>query len=378
MGVRREKNYQVFLVEDESGVRRSIIGKIRWDALDIQLMGQAQNAEEAYEAIRETPPDIMLLDMRMPGMGGMAFLEILSKQFPSIKIIVLSGYSDFEYTRQALVCGASDYLLKPIIKEDLEAALSKVIRELDQEAAEQKALINQNLLLNQSLPLLKRSMLNKLLQGVHTNTSNLLEKLEIMGISLQYERYVLAIIRVVDFEESKQRYGKNTELLYFAIENVRAETFPAEIPTVGFKSESRENEYICIHGFDVQGEPSDSLQAAYERVAANLEKYSQTKIQVTLSEPFAPITAVHHAYLASSSASHLKRDAESPIVETVCTGQGSWAKLWDAEHTVSLLACVKQNDKKRMIALIQGLFVDAEAEYGEQFQLYQGVDRTYL
>ncbi len=170
------QHINVFIVEDEIAVRRSLIGKIPWGYLGMNLMGQAQNAEEAYEAIRLERPDIILLDMRMPGMGGMAFLEILKRQFPAIEVIVLSGYSDFEYVKQALRCGATDYLLKPIIKEELEKALIQAMDNIKADRQKKQERMQQNLLLNQSIPYFKRNLLNTLVRGVYMDCSELLKK----------------------------------------------------------------------------------------------------------------------------------------------------------------------------------------------------------
>jgi two-component system response regulator YesN len=124
-----EKEFRVLVVEDEIAVRRSLVGKLRKEGLSL-MIEEAQNAEEAYEIIRESPPEVIFLDMRMPGMGGMKFLEVLSCEFPNIKVVIISGFSDFEYAQQALRYGAVDYLLKPILKEDLHKTLATVIQKV--------------------------------------------------------------------------------------------------------------------------------------------------------------------------------------------------------------------------------------------------------
>jgi DNA-binding NarL/FixJ family response regulator len=187
--------YSVLIVEDEPAVRRSLVNKIRWEEMGLAVTGTAQNAEEAYEIIKETPPDIILLDMRMPGMGGLAFLNILNREFPDIKIIILSGHSDFDYVRHALRCGASDYLLKPIVKEDLRAALDKVIGAIREERDQNRRSTRNQMLLNESLPLLRNMLLNKLLTGIQMDREAVLRRLRFLGVELQFPWYVVAVIK---------------------------------------------------------------------------------------------------------------------------------------------------------------------------------------
>ncbi|GGG22916.1 response regulator transcription factor [Paenibacillus abyssi] len=363
--------FNVFIVEDEIGVRRSLIGKIKWDELNIRLMGQAQNAEEAYEAIKVHPPDIILLDMRMPGMGGMAFLEILNKEFPLIKIIVLSGYSDFEYAKKAIVCGASDYLLKPIIKEELEKALQKVVDELGIRMKNRKEKIEQHILLNQSVPLLKRNLLNTMLQGSQMDTHNLLEKIELMDINLRFGHYALAIINVIDYEAVKSFYGKNTALVFFAIENVMAETIPHTIHFVGFKSEFRENEYICIHGFDDPSEIREVLAGIYQKVTDNIETYNKTKINVSISRPFDSIMSTHPYYLETSYLWQDKEISRIAFYDDIDFGDAGLLHLWNAEKSGLLMDNIKQNDRKAIVTQIQELFAEAGKQYGEERAKYR-------
>ncbi|MEK3917936.1 response regulator [Paenibacillus sp. FSL H7-0331] len=370
MASSRQK-FNVFLVEDEIGVRRSLIGKINWDGLNLQLMGQAQNAEEAYEAFQVSSPDIVLLDMRMPGMGGMVFLEILNKQFPSIKIIVLSGYSNFEYAKQAIVCGASNYLLKPIIKEDLAEALKKVVHELEQTIKEKESKIEQQILLNQSKPLLKRAMLNKLLQGVHMNTNNILDKIEMLGINLNTEHYVLTILNVIDFEHLKLFYGKNMELIYFAIENVMEESISDSIHFVGFKSEFRENEYICLHGFNHKLHIRETLQNLYRNAVTNIETFNKIKVNISISRIFQDITETHKYYMETSYLWNDNKEFNIRFYDDIHSGESEMLHIWNPDKSHVLIERIKQDDKKGIVTVIQELFTDAEKQFGEATAKYK-------
>lgn len=365
----------VYIVEDEIAVRRSLIGKIRWDELGIYLMGQAQNAEEAYAAFQTNQPDILLLDMRMPGMGGMAFLDILKTEFPQVKVVVLSGYSDFEYVRRAIVCGASDYLLKPVIKEDLEESLKKVIQELQSKRQQNKLEIEQHILLNQSIPLFRRNLLNTLLQGVYVDKQDVMDKIQMLDVRLDYPYYVLVIINVLDYEQVKLFYGKNTSLVFFSIENVMVESMGYSRQFNGFKSEFRENEYVCIHGFNDPDRIKEELEAQYRQVIANMESFIKLKIRVSISKVYSSIldTPTHYTQTAFVSQDHYEQHQSSIVFldDYRMNEMEALLHIWSREQIEQFVMHVNGNDQRSMIELVNELFVRAEASLGYAIPEYR-------
>ncbi|XID93136.1 response regulator [Paenibacillaceae bacterium WGS1546] len=127
---------KVMVVDDEKWVRRGLIQSIPWERLGLQLAGEAADGQDAYEMALEHKPDLLFLDMRMPGLDGKELLALLDAELPELLTIVVSGYSDFEYTKQAIRHRAFDYLLKPVKKEELADVLDKAVKELDRREEE--------------------------------------------------------------------------------------------------------------------------------------------------------------------------------------------------------------------------------------------------
>lgn len=117
---------RVFLVEDESVVREGLRDKIPWEQYGFQFVGDAADGEMALPMIRKMKPDVLITDIKMPFMDGLSLSEIVKEEFPKIRIVIISGYDDFEYARQAIVVGVDQYLLKPVTR----AALRNVMLEL--------------------------------------------------------------------------------------------------------------------------------------------------------------------------------------------------------------------------------------------------------
>ena len=125
--------YKVFLVEDEIVVREGIRNSIPWEQTPYSLAGEAPDGEMALSMIADIKPDILITDIRMPFMDGLALSRIVKKTLPWIKIIILSGHDEFEYAREAISVGVEEYLLKPVSAQDMIRALDKIARRIDEE-----------------------------------------------------------------------------------------------------------------------------------------------------------------------------------------------------------------------------------------------------
>lgn len=154
--------YRIILVDDEEEVRKSIIRKIDWHAAGFEVVGDAENGEDALEKIENLEPDVILTDIRMPYMDGLALAERVRQKYPSMKIIIFSGYDDFEYAKQAIKLNVTEYILKPVNAQELTAILERIRTNLDNEIEQKR---NVNLLREsyiRSLPILREQFLNDL------------------------------------------------------------------------------------------------------------------------------------------------------------------------------------------------------------------------
>ena len=121
-----EKRISVLLVEDEAVIRQGLADKIPALDSDFTVVAQASNGTEALEAVRMFNPQVVITDIKMPQMDGIALAEKLSRSYPTIKVVIVSGYSDFAYTQRAIRFGVFNYLLKPVTEE----ALTETLRDL--------------------------------------------------------------------------------------------------------------------------------------------------------------------------------------------------------------------------------------------------------
>ena len=107
---------KTFLAEDEIVVRENIKKMVPWEQYGFELVGEASDGEMALPLIKKLKPDLLITDIKMPFMDGLTLCKVVKKEFPDIKIVILSGYDDFNYAKEAIGIGVEDYLLKPITK----------------------------------------------------------------------------------------------------------------------------------------------------------------------------------------------------------------------------------------------------------------------
>lgn len=130
--------YSVFLVEDEVVIREGIREIINWQEYGFSFVGEAADGELAWPLIQKQKPDILITDIKMPFMDGLALSRLVKKELPETTIIILSGYDDFSYAKEAIAIGVSQYLLKPLAKDQLISSLSEVKARKDKEAEQNR------------------------------------------------------------------------------------------------------------------------------------------------------------------------------------------------------------------------------------------------
>lgn len=123
--------YKVMIVDDEKSLRSLLKATVDWEAHNLEVIGEAASGIEAINTIDILRPDIVFVDIRMPFMNGIEFSKLAIKRYPRMKIVILTAFDEFEYARECVGIGVAEYLLKPIVRTDVEETCDKLVRELD-------------------------------------------------------------------------------------------------------------------------------------------------------------------------------------------------------------------------------------------------------
>ena len=130
--------YKLIIVDDESEIRNGLLEIIDWEKEGFVVVGEAENGLDALQLAETTPIDLVITDIRMPFMDGLEMAKEIRKLQPMVSFIILSGYDDFEYTRQAIQIKISDYVLKPVSSDDLIPILRSVKASMDERFAQHR------------------------------------------------------------------------------------------------------------------------------------------------------------------------------------------------------------------------------------------------
>lgn len=157
--------YSLLLVDDEEEVIQIIIKKMNWEALGFTVVGYAGNGVKALEMVEEYQPDVVMTDIKMPYMDGIELTRQVKERYPETKILVFTGFDEFEYAREAVHMGVEEYILKPINSMELSEIFAQLKKKLDQEISEKRNVETLQQYYMESLPLLQANFYSTLIEG---------------------------------------------------------------------------------------------------------------------------------------------------------------------------------------------------------------------
>ena len=207
------ERYRVLLVDDEEEIRAGISRKIDWDSLGFTLAGEADNGEEALELAELVRPDVVLTDIKMPFMDGLELCRRLKRVLPAAKTVVFSGFDDFEYARQAVGMGVSEYIMKPINAQEMSGVLLRLKDQLDQQQAERRDMESLRRRYEESLPVLRELFYTRLLDG-QVRAEQIGDRAARYEIQMPEGPWTVALFDVDSLEEAEQR----DELLLLSVQ----------------------------------------------------------------------------------------------------------------------------------------------------------------
>jgi two-component system response regulator YesN len=268
--------YKVLIIDDEEPLREAIRILGDWNGLGVEEVLEATDGKVGLEMLAEHKIDLAMIDMKMPELNGMELLQIIERDYPDLLTIVISGYNDFEYTRQAIRSKVVDYLLKPVNRHDLNQSLRKAIDVLDAKRKKDSDFINRNITLNMSLPRLKEKVYLSIIERSFKSQTNE-AFLPLIGADDPGNRFTAVVLRVLNLEQiRKSRFHEDTDLLHFAVANVINEITGDHFQTFSFASPKQEREMIAIL----------TMKGGYPEDIAYRSVHQMNKVSATLKELF--------------------------------------------------------------------------------------------
>ncbi len=192
---------KVFLVEDEVVMRNGIKNNIPWAKEGFEFVGEASDGELAYPLIKKEKPDILITDIRMPFMDGLELSRIVKKEMPQIKIMILSGYNEFDYAKQAINIGVTQYLLKPVSSAKLLEAVKEVAALIEKEREYDRMMERYQKEMEENVHLEQQKLWNALAANKLT-TAELLEGGQKVGMDFTASAYLVFLFKIMQGGDS--------------------------------------------------------------------------------------------------------------------------------------------------------------------------------
>lgn len=230
-----EELYSFIIVDDEPIIREGVRDNIPWSELGFRYAGGCGNGVEAMDLVEQENPDVIMTDINMPFMDGLSLSEWVLQHRPLTKVLILSGYDDFEYAQRALKLKVYDFILKPVTPKEFRETLGALRRRLDEERENRRNMELLKAQLRTSLPLLRERLLNALVSNARGDQEGIGERLAYLGVGLPADA---GAYQVIALDLDAKRSGEEAYLDLIAEGNAVDEFLPDDYPRVIFNDPS--------------------------------------------------------------------------------------------------------------------------------------------
>lgn len=329
--------YRVLLADDEEEIRTGISRKIDWAGLGFELVGQAENGADALELAEQLRPDVVLTDIRMPFMDGMELCRRLKQSLPAAKLVVFSGFDDFEYARQAISMNVSEYILKPINAPELTSVLIKLRGQLDERRIERRNMETLRRRYEESLPILRELFYTRLLDG-QLQPDQVRERAARYEIDLPQGTWAAALIYVHGAGGNEN--AERDELLLLSVQEFFEKHFSlqdCEIRMILY------NDTGALLAHMASPEQIYLLTEELERLCAMADSYLGTSLTVGVGRPCDGPEELHIS----------GEGARSALDYRALTGEGTVLYIGDLEPDQAAWLSFEEEDQRRLAAAVK-------------------------
>ena len=247
--------YKLLIIDDEEPIRQAIHMLGDWQALGIDAFFEASNGMKGLEIMKRETPEIVLVDMKMPIISGVDFLKTACLEYPDVKYIIISGYDDFTYTKNAIKTNVLDYILKPVNRVELSNALERAVNEIQQgNTQKNQAFIKQNIDI-----LSKAEIKDGQYLSILPNTKKLINH------SCCDYVYCVSLFEITNYKNIiRKELSNKTKTIYSGLAKIIADIFSPMGWTLVLGNVKRKNEIVIING--IKHNDLESLKRKFKTI----------------------------------------------------------------------------------------------------------------
>ena len=329
--------YRIMIVDDEEEIRDGIQRKIDWSGNGFELVASAGNGQEALELAEALHPDVVMTDIKMPFMDGLTLAQRLTELMPGIKLVIFSGFDDFEYAQKAIQLSVTEYILKPIDAAELTAVLQRLKAQLDREFTEKRDVEKLRAHYQNSLPLLREQFYSRLLD-VRMSERRIREQAALYEIDLTGRFWTVALLHY-DAGAPDSALGRQSELIPLSLKQLTDETLGER---GGFRSFLYNDSVAVIASLEERGAVLGLIEGM-NRVCKLARRFLDLAVTVGVGSVCERLEELRICAAGARSALDYR----------VLVGAGRAIYIDDVEPELSLQVPFDEQDKRDLLAAIK-------------------------
>lgn len=342
--------YRILFVDDEALIREGVGENVPWEELGYELACSCENGRQAWDYICSRPVDVVMTDICMPFMDGMELSALIRRDYPHIKVLILSGYDDFEYAKSAIKYGVEEYILKPVTSYELGGILTDLKKKLDREREEERKKEEVYAAYRRGKQLLCTDALNNVITGRKAE-EECIKELGEAGIELKGPHYLVGVaclsLYIGDYELNEKR-KKESALMSFIVYNLAQELVGRY--QGGEVCQGRENRVFILFQSDRTEAFHETICIICQEIIDKVQETMNMGLNIGLGDSQWGISNIYRSYEKAEKA--LRRQyftGDNCVIE-----MGSWHENRDDSSQIerimdNVLRHIRECDQNKLV-----------------------------
>ncbi|HMR66927.1 MAG TPA: response regulator [Anaerolineae bacterium] len=300
----------LLVVDDTALIRSTIASIVSRENLALSPIIEAKNGEEAVRMAREHQPDIVFMDIKMPGMNGLQATSVIRQEQPHSKIVMLTAYDEFSYVQEALKLGAVDYLLKPLRPQKLTEVLTHLQATIQEEQEQQQALVETQRRLDETLPLVEANLVDEIIYRQLLDLPTIEKMLQQLNKTIAMPAVMVVsidnfnkIVKRLTQEQLQRSYESITSLVSQVIAH----------PADALIGQWQVGQLAVILSTAERWETVEALKALGQQLWQRVAKEIHTAVTVSFGKQYATLNAVPLSYAEARLARRHKASGDGVL-----------------------------------------------------------------
>jgi two-component system, response regulator YesN len=369
--------YTLLVVDDESAIRDGISSAVPWAQHGIEVVGEASDGREALALFRALRPDIVVADIQMETMNGLDFTAAVAEERPEAKVIIISGFDSFEYAQRALELRVCSYLLKPVLPEELAAAVSRCTQAIEEERSIKAAIEAFDATTRENRARLAELLLRDLLAGRLADAEDLERRMEFLNLELPGPEFT-CLLFIDDADDAQARDASPGERYrrLLGMRTVAGDLLCRAYPAEAVILDSGSVAAVVAGSFHGRRPAAEPLADCLRRVQKSIQANLGATVTVAVGGFYGRLIDARRSFLDAQRCLDYRMvvGTEGIIFASDVAAIAGARRLYPADAEAQVLRCVGEEDPGSLSAALSAFFGELAAQRSPVRELETAVD----